>query len=180
MRIFPTVLKADFDRLPQELRHTHDAPLPARFAGRASVRRGRGVQAALVASLFRFPASAEDLPVTVTKYASQDGERWDRQFGKTCFRSFLRPEAGRMTERFGLFRFTLDLQVKDCALHYPVRSCRVLGLPLPRFLLPRSIATERVEDGRFTFDVQLIAPTGVLLIHYRGWLAHVPLLDPNG
>ncbi|MBC7141877.1 MAG: DUF4166 domain-containing protein [Rhodobacteraceae bacterium] len=45
-------------------------------------------------------------------------------------------------------------------------------LPLPRPLLPESHATERAEDGRFRFDVELRAPLGLgPIARYRGWLA---------
>lgn len=77
-----------------------------------------------------------------------------------------------MTESFGPFTFRLDLKVEAGALHYPVVSGRLGPLPLPRWLLPVSIAREQGIDGRFCFDVKILAPvTKGLLIHYRGWLA---------
>ena len=48
----------------------------------------------------------------------------------------------------------------------------LFGLPLPRWLLPRSEAREYVEDDRFHFDVAIDAPLGIgRLVRYRGWLA---------
>ena len=76
-----------------------------------------------------------------------------------------------MTERFGSFTFLLDLKVEGGALHFPVKSARLLGIPWPRALLPGSIATESEQDGTFRFDVRLTAPiTGALVVHYQGWL----------
>ena len=78
---------------------------------------------------------------------------------------------GGMTESFGPFTFLLGLYVQDEALHYPVLAGRLGPLPLPRWLLPGSIAKEHVRDGRFRFDVKILAPvTGSLLVHYRGSL----------
>ncbi|MCC5988916.1 MAG: DUF4166 domain-containing protein [Pararhodobacter sp.] len=45
-------------------------------------------------------------------------------------------------------------------------------LPLPGWLLPVSVAQEHVEDGRFCFEVRILAPvTRGLLVHYRGSLS---------
>ena len=45
------------------------------------------------------------------------------------------------------------------------------GLPLPRWLLPRSQTREYESDGRFHFEVGLYAPiTGNLVVHYQGQL----------
>ena len=77
-----------------------------------------------------------------------------------------------MTERFGPFTFHLGLHVTtDGALHYPVVAGRLGPLPLPRWFLPGSNASERARDGRFRFDVTLKAPlTGGLIVRYEGWL----------
>jgi len=68
--------------------------------------------------------------------------------------------------------FLLGLAVQDGALHFPVRAGRFLGLPMPRFLCPQSIAREYEAKGLFWFNVELRAPlTGQMIVHYRGWLA---------
>ena len=67
--------------------------------------------------------------------------------------------------------FLLRLAVKDGGLHYPVIAGRCLGLPLPRFMLPHSIAREYEVDGGFQFDVALYAPLrGGLIVRYAGYL----------
>ena len=47
---------------------------------------------------------------------------------------------------------------------------RCCGLPLPRALWPAIEATEREEEGRFRFDVQIWLPLVSRLVRYRGWL----------
>jgi Domain of unknown function (DUF4166) len=67
--------------------------------------------------------------------------------------------------------FSLRLAVRDGALHYSVVAGRCLGLPIPRFMLPQSVAREYEQDGRFHFDVALYAPLrGGLIVHYAGFL----------
>jgi hypothetical protein len=63
-----------------------------------------------------------------------------------------------------------SLQVKDGALHYPVTAGRAFGIPIPRALLPISVAKETAEDGRARFDVALSLPWVGLIVRYQGWL----------
>jgi len=86
--------------------------------------------------------------------------------------SHLRATPQGMSERFGPMTFLLGLAVTNGALHFPVRAGRFLGLPMPPFLCPQSIAREYEAEGRFWFDVELRAPlTGRMTVHYRGCLA---------
>lgn len=53
----------------------------------------------------------------------------------------------------------------------PVRRGWFLGVPVPRFLLPKSDSTEFALDGKFHFDVALSAPLGGgHIVRYRGAL----------
>ena len=167
---FKQVLGDVFDTLPNAVKDTHTAVTARHFAGTASVTRGTGLQARIAALLFGFPPTTPAIDVQVSKTPQGAGERWVRRFGRSTFRSDLTPTARGMTERFGALTFDLDLHVRDGRLHFPVRSGRFLGIPIPRVLLPQSIASEREEGGRFHFDVELRAPTGGMLVHYRGWL----------
>lgn len=169
--LFERQLGEDFAKLPEPVQQAHAVYGPRRWTGRAQVSRGQSLWARALAFLFGFPLAAEDVPVTVTMIPQQGGEIWERQFGTKVFRSNLRRKAGRMTERFGPFTFQLDLHVADGQLHSPVRAGRLGPVPMPRFLLPQSVAREYACDGRFHFDVVLKAPlTGSLMVHYQGSL----------
>jgi hypothetical protein len=161
-----------FDGLPAEVRATHDHAGPRRFAGEAEVERGRGRAVRAIAALFGFPAAGAAVPVVVEKRPFAGGEVWVRAFAGRRFRSVLRWTGDGMTERFGPFTFRLGLRVQGDALHFPVRAGWLLGVPLPRFLLPVSETREHADGGRFRFDVALSAPMGLgLVVRYRGWLA---------
>ena len=168
--IFRQVLGPDFDHLPDAVKTTHDAVTPRIFNGLASVTRGGGLQARIAALLFRFPQSADDVEVEVTKIPTQQGETWVRRFGANTFQSYLRATPRGMTERFGPLTFQLDVQIQHGMLHFPVAKGRFWFIPIPRFMLPESIATEADIDGTFQFDVLLKSPTGATLVHYKGWL----------
>ncbi|MGB3316439.1 MAG: DUF4166 domain-containing protein [Albidovulum sp.] len=170
--LFPAHLGDAFLELPVPVRESHDWAGCLRLEGRAEITRGQGLVARLIAGLFGFPPAGSDVPVTVTKWQVPEGEVWLRDFGGRRFRSHLRSVDGRMTERFGPFTFALGLNVTDGTLAFPVAGGRIGPLPLPWRLLPGSVASEREEDGRFHFDVELRAPLGFgRIVHYRGWLS---------
>jgi len=172
--LFPRVLGPSFETLPAPIRATHQTTDVSHWRGYASVRRGEGLWSRLLGRLFGFPPAGEGVPVEVTKTVTPRGEIWQRRFGARVFRSRLAASAAGMTESFGPFTFLLGLNVQEGALHYPVLSGRLGPLPLPRRLLPGAIAREHVCDGRFRFDVKILAPvTGSLLVHYRGSLDEV-------
>lgn len=170
--LFACVPGLDLASLPASIRASHAVFHTRVLSGRARVERGRGVFARLLSTVFGFPAGSEDIEVEVTKTREDDHETWRRRFGSREFESRLRIARGRMRERFGAFEFELDLHIANASLHFPVRRGWLLGLPLPRWLLPRSEAREFVEDGRFRFDVAIEAPLGIgRMVRYRGWLA---------
>ena len=169
--LFPKVLQANFDKLPVEVRATHKTISVSHWKGRASVVRGAGLWPCFLAVLFRFPAASDDIEVEVKKTVTPQGETWRRRFGGSTFKSHLKATDNGMSESFFPFTFLLDLKVEDDALHFPVKSGRFGPLPLPKWLLPVSIAKETAADGRFHFDVELRAPlTGGLMVHYQGYL----------
>lgn len=170
---FRQALGAEFDKLPETVTATHDDVTPRVFKGLASVSRGNGLQARVAALLFGFPPSSSEIEVEVRKMPKENGEVWVRRFGNKTFRSELQPKSDGMTEQFGALTFKLDLKVQGDKLHFSVKSGRISFLPIPKFLLPQSIATESERDGVFHFDVLLQAPTGATLVHYKGELTPV-------
>lgn len=173
--IFPRVLGNDFDTLPEAVREIHLTADTSRWQGEAQVQRGTSLWSRLLAWVFRFPPTADAVPVEIVKTVSVDGETWRRQFGDRLFRSHLAPIGTQMTESFGPFVFCLGLNVREGALHYPVDAARLGPIPLPRWLLPISATKEYAAGGALHFDVHLKSPiTHKLLVHYRGSLAAVP------
>ncbi len=178
--LFKDALGDQWARLPAEIHRLHQFGQMEEFTGAADVERGSDVIGRLIALLFRFPRAAAGIPVTVRKQRTAEGEVWERQFGDHRFRSHLRPSssASSVREQFWPFDFDLPLRVEDSVLHLPVGRGWLLGMPWPRFLLPKSDAREYVENRQFHFDVTLSAPlTGGLIVRYRGFLVPVATED---
>ncbi|MGL4237360.1 DUF4166 domain-containing protein, partial [Tabrizicola sp.] len=130
-----------------------------------------GLMARIVATIMRFPPEGTDIPLTVTMERHKDSERWTRNFNGRCFQSTLSWHNGRLTERFGALTFTIALRAADGELRYPVTQGWFLGIPLPRWALPRSDTTEATDGPHSTFDVALSLPLIGPIVRYQGWLA---------
>jgi hypothetical protein len=167
---------ASFTALPAPLAALHGAAGPPVWQGRASVETGTHPLARLARRVIGLPPAGHDVPITfsIDRIADRGGkaEVWTRNFSGRRFSSQLSANAlGELQERFGPIRFTLGLAARDGGLALPITSARCFGIPLPRFVLPRSEAREYVDDiGRFRFDIRLSLPGIGLLTHYRGWL----------
>jgi len=172
--LFPRVLGTTFASLPDAVQNTHHVDDVLVLEGRASIEGAKTLLARAIAHLIGFPRGGRDVPVTVTMRTVDGGEEWTRVFGGARFRTRLTTLDGlprQLIERFGPCTFNLRLTARPDRLDYAVMSGRIGFVPLPSFLIPRSFATERVDDaGRFQFDVPIALPGLGLLVHYRGWL----------
>ena len=171
--LFQTALGDRWERLAPQAQALHSVQDTESFSGVAQVACGRSPLARLAAWFFGFPPAGEDVALTVTKTRTDKGEIWERNFNGRRFRSHCTPAAKpyRYRERFWPFDYELDLPVENGCMGLPVRRGWFLGVPIPRFLLPRSDSKEYVAEGKFHFDVELNAPLGGgLIVRYRGAL----------
>jgi hypothetical protein len=173
--VFAEALGADYGCLPPPLRDLHTVIDLRRWRGRADITRGRTVVARMFCALIGFPRQAREVPVEVTMERRGDAEIWVRDFGGRRFRSHLsrggRRGPGAICERFGLLSFDIDLDASGGRLSYPVVAGGLLGIPLPRRLLPVSASAEYADArGRACFDVAIALPGIGPVVHYRGWL----------
>jgi len=170
--LIQTALGESWFALPTPMRVAHSVQDQAAFVGRADVTRGNSFLARFAAWFFGFPKAGTEVPLRLVKTRTDTGETWDRTFAGKRLRSYLTPSrAGHYRERFWAFVYEQELPVANGCLYFPVRRGWVLGIPLPRWFLPRSETREYCEDDVFRFDVSLQAPvTGELIVRYRGWM----------
>jgi len=155
-----------------EIEAFHDLAGPRLYVGQARVDRGQHPMARLICRLAGYPKAGGVVPVTVTLTPTDEGAIWTREFGSHITRSTLwtSPDERVLVERLGLFTLRMTLSAVDGRLHITVVGMTVLGLPVPRFLLPRGATYEYVRDGRFHFDVSGELPGIGLMIRYQGGL----------
>jgi hypothetical protein len=164
--------------LPAPVQAFHRAESPAVWTGAADIEAGRGLLARLIGRLIGLPTSGRDVPVVVSveRVGRRDGrapdEIWTRNFGgkRLTSRLSIGPRGG-LTERFGSISFRLMLDARREGLVWSLTGWRCCGVPMPRWLAPRSDAREFAsDDGRFRFDVRVTVPLVGDLVHYCGWL----------
>lgn len=165
-------------RLSKPVRDLHRLDAPPRWEGRGTVIRGRGIPAAVISAIMRFPRAQAECPVTVELTRAPDGkELWRRTFGRDRFSSTHEVGRGRwsglVVERFGPLAFAMAVVEDGGKLRIVPRYWSAFGIPMPRFLGPRADAFEHDADGRFNFDVAMRLPLIGLVVHYRGWLVPV-------
>jgi hypothetical protein len=173
--IFKTLLGNAWADLPAPIRKAHDAPGDVRLTGVATVERGKGVLAGVIARLIGFPPAGDGIPVEVLMTKCGKHETWRRTFGGRSFSSVLSAGEGRadklLSERFGPLSFDIALVVDNGKLHYIVRNWQFLRLPLPRSWAPRGESYESSKNGAFGFDIEIRHPLAGLIVNYAGGLA---------
>lgn len=172
--LFQKLLGAPFFRLPTAVRTLHSIRGHGKYAGRATIARGRNPIARLCAAIAGLPPSAADVPTTVEFHADASGETWQRDFGGFPMRSRLRDCGGLLGERMGPMQFRFALNVHDGAIWWQTVGVRLFGLlPLPASWFADVRCREREHEGRYEFLVEASLPLIGSLIRYEGWLEPV-------
>ena len=170
-------LGAGWGELPAPIRRMHEVGDGLVAEGRAEVVRGRGLLARVAAAVIGAPRAGPDVPVSVSFEPTRDGERWRRSFGGRGFESRQAEGrgawAGLIRESFGPVAIGLRCRAEGGRLVLEVVRWSLLGAPMPRSLAPYGEACERVEDGRFRFEVEMRHAWTGLIVAYRGWLEPV-------
>lgn len=174
--IFQQILGPSFSELPPTLRLLHSPKQTCRWRGEAQVVASSNPIGGLIARMIGFPHRSGSTSVSVTIKPEGEGESWIRKFGNRVFNSALTPGEGRnsylMRERFGPVTVSLAIVWKEEKLWFVPRRWSFLGLPLPKFLMPRGDSFEFEQDGKFHFDVTINLPVIGHVVSYRGWLTN--------
>lgn len=118
-------------------------------------------------------AGSHHLTVRISHNASTLG--WDRCFdGTHHLRSQFIPRGrwpeGYWIERTGALELTLTVDVMEGGWHWRVISARLRGFRVPLWLIPRSTAYKRIEDGNYRFHAAFSVPVLGEVICYSGVL----------
>jgi NAD(P)-dependent dehydrogenase (short-subunit alcohol dehydrogenase family) len=172
VNLFEKALGHDIACLPAVVRDIHTS-VPLHLTGRAAIDGAQNATAKIIARLFRFPSSTPDETADVLLKRSGDKEVWIRRFGRSFFRSTLKPGDGprRVYERFGPFDFELEITPDESGFDLKVVGWRMGAVQLPLRLAPCTLAKAFVDgEGRYGFDVTIGLPLIGRLVRYSGWL----------
>ena len=81
---------------------------------------------------------------------------------------------GYWTETTGPFALRLAVDVIDGGWHWRCIGARFRGIAVPLWLIPRTRAFKRIEDGRYRFEVAVSLPLVGDLVRYGGLLDAMP------
>ena len=170
MNLYPTLLGDRFDRLPALVQAFHDPEGVTVWVGSARVRRGANPLAWLLCHLFSFPKTGDAMPLRLTITPLPEGEHWERDFGGQRMATTQVTRDGWLIEHLGPIRIYMRPILDGDRFSVSPERWRLLNLPLPRSMMPRSQNYEAEADGHFQFDVSISAPLIGLLVSYRGQL----------
>lgn len=105
--------------------------------------------------------------------ASPRLETWTRYFPGQTLVSRLSAWPGQpagLQEQMGQARLRFRLHARPDHLAMELVAMRFLGIPCPRWLLPRIVAREFDDQGRLRFEVSAAVPGLGRVVAYQGWL----------
>ncbi len=173
-QVFQSALGEAWDQLPSITRYVHTLDPIVRLKGEADIEGAQTALGRVVAKIFGFPGTAKQAALSVTISKSGKGESWARHYPDRTMRSVISlvdAKQSLIEERFGPFQFQMRLTGNSDGLDMIMVGMRFLGVPLPAFLLPKLVATERTNaEGKHLFNVDIKQWPFGRLVHYNGWL----------
>lgn len=169
--LYRRLLGDRFEELPGAVRALHDVSGPVTWCGIADVTRGTNVAARMLATLFGLPCEGRGQALTVTFAPDGLAEIWTRDFAGRRFVSRQWACGALVCERIGPVVLRMMPCVDRTGLGLVMAGGRLLGLPLPRWLLPRIHTREFDDAGRYRFEVEASLPGIGRLVRYEGALA---------
>ena len=165
-----------FDELHPLLRqlHLHGGTL----RGTVNVTFGHGLgcwAGVLLASQLGIPAAAGRQGFSVTIFHGEAGLHWHRCFdGQPLMQSLFVPVGmlpdGYWVEQTGPVRLALTVDIIDGGWYWRCLKMWLHGIRVPLWLMPKTHAYKRVEEGRYRFCVGISLPLLGTVLSYGGLL----------
>jgi hypothetical protein len=156
--IYPSLLKADYDKLPLVLREFHAAAGERRATGKVAIRHERPWLARLVG----FPAAGNDILVRLQVAATENEEVWTRWFGDSKRRTIQWAAGDFLVEKAGPVRIDFHIFADESGMRFESKSASLWGISVPL----RIDAWARGAGGAWEIEVT-VAHVG----SYRGVMA---------
>jgi hypothetical protein len=168
--MYQRVMGGEFDKLAPAVQRFHRLAGTHELHGEVEIGAPAGVLPRLMALCMGMPRTATTGPIRFVLEAGAERETWTRHFPGRTMTSTLRYSDGHVVEELGPARLTFTLLQEQGALQMRLDRMTFLRIPCPRWLMPRVVARETDQQGRFHFhieaDVPFIGPVG----RYNGFL----------
>jgi len=149
-----SVLGIEFDRMPEAVRRMHSIKEAQDACGISRVTGGNNLVSSAIRHIAALPRPAQRAPIHIRFIKAQDGEEWDRHFGKSRFRTVMKQQGRVLNERLVGFPVTLVYRAKADHRGFCLQAVQVrfLAIPLPRLLCPTLAARAGEWRGRYRFS----------------------------
>jgi len=148
-----------------------------KLAGDVQIQYGKGLAGFIGARL----AKKMNLPnegthkLIVSISHDNDGLHWDRCFDdQALVKSLFKPvgyiEQGYWIETTGPLSMKLTVDINNGGWYWRCLKVNFLGLPIPRWLIPKTNAYKIIENGKYRFHVEFLFPIIGSLVSYQGLL----------
>lgn len=168
--IYQQHMGARYAELAPEVRAFHALQGSYRLRGEVDVIGAETFLGRVLSLVMRFPASSPQQAFEFHLRADNARETWQRRFPGRTMQSSMRLRSRYLVESFGPMQCRFILRADRGILLMEPWGIRWFGLPLPAFILPQIVASERGADGKLHFDVSARWPGKYLTVAYRGWL----------
>lgn len=169
--VFRRAMGPAYQRLDMAVRAFHELRGRAELHGEVETEAPATRLGLLLARTLGAPRVRARGPLRFELHCEDGSETWTRHFPARTMRSRLSLHGAGVVETLGPARLVFALEEQGGALVMVLRGMRFLGVPCPRWLLPRVEARETGRDGRLNFDVTAALPVVGRVAAYRGWLA---------
>lgn len=168
-----------FEQLHPMIQQLHSTG--GQLGGEVEIVYGRGIAGIIGARLarkMRFPAAGRhQLKVSIAH--EENGLLWSRAFDDqppvlSVFKPVGTVHDGCWLESTGPLSMKLTVEIIDGGWFWRCLAIRVLGLPVPRWLMPRTNAYKTIENGCYRFHVGFSLPLLGTLVRYQGLLHPEP------
>ena len=168
--IYCALMGAAFARLAAPVQRFHRLQGKVVLTGEVDIEGPRHFATKLLAWALGAPRRSQHGPLRFELDADAEREIWTRHFPTRTMRSVLCKTSRGLTEKLGMATLTFELRERDGILSMHLQRFHVLGLPMPRWLMPTVRAEESGQGDRFVFDVEAGMPLLGRVSRYRGFL----------
>lgn len=168
--MYRQALGPTFEQLPQAVRRFHTLSGNWSLTGQVETEAPSTWLARCLAWALGTPRRATVGAIRFELRAAPRTETWTRHFPAQTMQSTLRLVGQELHESLGLSRLRFRLAASPQGLEMELVGLRFLGLPCPRWLMPRVVAREHGDGQRLYFEVSAEVPLLGRVAGYRGHL----------
>jgi hypothetical protein len=168
--LFAAAMGPTYRRLDPTVRAFHDLRGHVVLHGTVHIEGPENWMGKVLARMTGSPRTTADGPMRFVLDSQPGQQVWLREFPGATMRSTMRLKNDALVETLGAARLTFDLVESAGSLDMQLRSMRFLGIPCPRWLMPRIAAREYADAGQLHFHIHAALPLVGRVAGYSGQL----------